>query len=210
MSKKENKEYNNGNQQENIENISNDESASKDLNENAEGKLDISPEAATEESEEKEEKTVPFETIIAELENNLAKINDKYLRLSAEFDNYRKRTLREKMELTRSAGESVMRNVLPVMDDVERAVSSIEKGLDLEATKEGVTLIHNKFKDFANQNGLKEIAAMGEVFNTDLHEAVTKIPAPSDEMKGKIIDVIQKGYYLNDKVIRFAKVIVGE
>jgi len=210
VSKKENKEYNNGNQQENIENISNDESASKDLNENAEGKLDISPEAATEESEEKEEKTVPFETIIAELENNLAKINDKYLRLSAEFDNYRKRTLREKMELTRSAGESVMRNVLPVMDDVERAVSSIEKGLDLEATKEGVTLIHNKFKDFANQNGLKEIAAMGEVFNTDLHEAVTKIPAPSDEMKGKIIDVIQKGYYLNDKVIRFAKVIVGE
>ncbi len=210
VNKRENEENNNRNHQENKRNNSNEGSVKKDLQENSDEQLEISPEAATEESEEKEEKTATFETIVAELENSLAKINDKYLRLSAEFDNYRKRTLREKMELTRSAGESVMQNILPLIDDVERAVLAMEKGLDLEATKEGIKLINNKFKDFASQNGLKEIDALGEVFNTDLHEAVTKIPAPSDEMKGKILDVIQKGFYLNDKVIRFAKVVVGE
>lgn len=209
MNKKENEENKSKkNQQEESENISN-ESANAEKNEFVDEQLERATEQ-TEEPEEKEEKTASFEAIVAELENSLANINDKYLRLSAEFDNYRKRTLREKMELTRSAGESVMRNVLPLLDDVERAVSSMEQGHDMEATREGVKLIYNKFKDFSGQNGLKEIEAMGEVFNTDLHEAVTKIPAPSDEMKGKIIDVIQKGYYLNDKVIRFAKVVVGE
>jgi len=147
---------------------------------------------------------------IAEIENRLAVMTDKYLRLSAEFDNYRKRTLREKMELTRTASESVMFNILPVIDDFERAMKSIEAGMDFEATKEGISLIYNKFKDFAKQNGIKEIDAAGVVFNTDLHEAITKVPAPSEDLKGKIIDVIQKGYYLNDKVIRFAKVVVGE
>lgn len=209
MNKKENEENKNKkNQQEESENISN-ESANAEKNEFVDEQLERSTEQ-TEEPEDKEEKTASFEAIVAELENSLANINDKYLRLSAEFDNYRKRTLREKMELTRSAGESVMRNVLPLLDDVERAISSMEQGHDIEATKEGVKLIYNKFKDFTGQNGIKEIEAMGEVFNTDLHEAVTKIPAPSEEMKGKIIDVIQKGYYLNDKVIRFAKVVVGE
>jgi len=147
---------------------------------------------------------------VAEIEKSLAEMTDKYLRLSAEFDNYRKRTLREKMELMRTANESVMRNILPVIDDFERAMKSIELGMDFEATKEGILLIYNKFKDFAKQNGIKEIDAAGDVFNTDLHEAITKIPAPTEDMKGKIIDVVQKGYYLNDKVIRFAKVVVGE
>lgn len=147
---------------------------------------------------------------LLELERSLAEMTDKYMRLSAEFDNYRKRTLREKMELTKTASESVMRNILPVIDDFERAMKSIEQGMDFDATKEGISLIYNKFKDFAKQNGVKEIDAVGDPFNTDLHEAITKVPAPSEELKGKIIDVIQKGYYLNDKVIRFAKVVVGE
>jgi molecular chaperone GrpE len=154
--------------------------------------------------------TVDKDGKIAEIEKSLAEMTDKYLRLSAEFDNYRKRTLREKMELIKTAGESVMQNILPVIDDFERAMKSIEQGMDFEATKEGILLIYNKFKDFFKQNGIKEIDALGELFNTDLHEAVTKVPAPSEDQKGKIIDVIQKGYYLNDKVIRFAKVVVGE
>jgi molecular chaperone GrpE len=208
VNNRENEENKNGNQE--MENLLNEEAANNQKAGQSEEEMEVAPETTTETSEEKDEKTASFEAIVSELENNLAHINDKYLRLSAEFDNYRKRTLREKMELTRSAGESVMRNVLPVMDDVERAVYSMEQGMDAEAIREGVKLIFSKFKDFANQNGLKEIDAMGQVFNTDLHEAITKIPAPSEDMKGKVLDVIQKGYYLNDKVIRFAKVVVGE
>lgn len=156
-----------------------------------------------------DEKTV-LEAKIAELEAANKELNDKYLRLSAEFDNYRKRTLRERMELTKTAAESVMLNILPVTDDFERAMHSIEQGMDFEAVKKGILLIYNKFQEFNKQNGITEIEALGKPFDTDLHEALTKIPAPSEEMKGKIIDVIQKGYYLNEKVIRFAKVVVGE
>jgi molecular chaperone GrpE len=156
-----------------------------------------------------DEKTLLEEKIAALEAINLA-INDKYLRLSAEFDNYRKRTLRERMELTKTAAESVLLSILPVADDFERAMHSIEQGMDFEATKEGILLIYNKFKEFSQQNGITEIDALGKEFNTDLHEALTKIPAPTDDLKGKIVDVIQKGYYLNDKVIRFAKVVVGE
>jgi len=156
-----------------------------------------------------DEKTLLLEKV-TELEAANLAINDKYLRLSAEFDNYRKRTLRERMELTKTAAESVLLSILPVADDFERAMHSIEEGMDFEATKEGILLIYNKFKEFTLQNGITEIEAIGQDFNTDLHEALTKIPAPSKEMKGKIIDVIQKGYYLNEKVIRFAKVVVGE
>jgi molecular chaperone GrpE len=151
-----------------------------------------------------------LESRITELEAANKEMNDKYLRLSAEFDNYRKRTLRERMELIKTAGESVMMSILPVVDDFERAMQSIEQGMDFEATKEGILLIYNKFKEFNKQNGIAEIKSTGEVFDTDLHEALTKIPAPSEDLKGKIVDVIQKGYYLNDKVIRFAKVVVGE
>ena len=147
---------------------------------------------------------------VSELQSGLKEMTDKYLRLSAEFDNYRKRTLRERMELTKTAAESVMLGILPVVDDFERAMQSIEQGLDFEATKEGILLIYSKFNEFTKQNGISEIDAVGKIFDTDLHEALTKIPAPSDEMKGKIVDVIQKGYYLNEKVIRFAKVVVGE
>jgi len=173
-------------------------------------------------SSDKEEQKMPIEELpvldekalleakIVDLEAANKEITDKYLRLSAEFDNYRKRTLRERMELTKTAAESVMLNILPVTDDFERAMQSIEQGMDFEAVKEGILLIYNKFKDFNKQNGITEIEAAGKDFDTDLHEALTKIPAPSEDMKGKIVDVIQKGYYLNDKVIRFAKVVVGE
>ena len=151
-----------------------------------------------------------LEAKISELEATNKEINDRFLRLSAEFDNYRKRTLRERMEMTKTAAESVMLSILPVIDDFERAMHSIEMGMDFEATKDGILLIYNKFKDFNKQNGISEIEAVGKAFDTDLHEALTKIPAPSENLKGKIVDVIQKGYYLNDKVIRFAKVVVGE
>jgi molecular chaperone GrpE len=135
---------------------------------------------------------------------------DKYLRLSAEFDNYRKRTLKEKAEMLRFANEDLLQDILPIIDDFERGIDNIEKARDFESLKTGVQLIYNKFSDFIKQNGLKEIDARGQVFDLDFHEAVTKIPAPSEEMKGKIVDVIEKGYLLNDKVIRYAKVIVGE
>ena len=156
-----------------------------------------------------DEKAV-LEAKISELEAANREMNDRYLRLSAEFDNYRKRTLRERMEMTKTAAESVMLSILPVIDDFERAMHSIEMGMDFEATKDGILLIYNKFNDFNKQNGISEIEAIGKDFNTDLHEALTKIPSPSEDMKGKIVDVVQKGYYLNEKVIRFAKVVVGE
>lgn len=133
---------------------------------------------------------------------------DKYLRLSAEFDNYRKRTLREKTELLRFGSEDTIKNLLPVVDDLERCIKSINETQDVEAIKAGLSLIYNKFNDFLAQNGLKEIEALDKDFNVDAHEAVTRIPAP--EKSGKIVDVIQKGYTLNDKVIRFSQVVIGE
>ena len=144
------------------------------------------------------------------LEQKVAELNDKYLRLSAEFDNYRKRTLKEKMELTKNAGEQVLVKILPVVDNFERALASMEQAKDVEALKKGVELIYNSFKEFLAQNGVKEVPCLNSEFDTDIHEAITKIPAPSEEQKGKVVDCIEKGYYLNDKVMRFAKVVVGE
>ena len=142
---------------------------------------------------------------LEELGQKLIEMNDKYLRLSAEFDNYRKRTLKEKMELTKSAGEQLLSNILPVVDNFERALKSMSTAKDVAALKEGVD-----FKSFLTQNGVKEIETENADFNTDIHEAVTTIPAPTPELKGKVLDCIEKGYYLNDKVMRFAKVVVGE
>lgn len=148
--------------------------------------------------------------VVKELEQKLAVVNDKYLRLSAEFDNYRKRTLKEKMELTKNAGEQILSGILPVVDNFERALASMEKSDDMQAIREGVKLIYNSFKEFLTQNGVTEIDCVNNTFDTDEHEAVTKIPAPSADLKGKVVDCIQKGYKLNDKVMRFAKVVVGE
>jgi molecular chaperone GrpE len=137
-------------------------------------------------------------------------LKDKHIRLQAEFDNFRKRTLKEKMELLKSAGESILVNILPVIDDFDRALQTIGNTEQNDPVVDGVKLIYNKFQEFLKQNGIKEIEAKEKDFDTDLHEAVTKIPAPSEELKGKNVDVIQKGYMLNEKVIRFAKVVVGE
>ncbi|MDE5610897.1 MAG: nucleotide exchange factor GrpE [Odoribacter sp.] len=147
---------------------------------------------------------------VQELGEKLEALNDKYLRLSAEFDNYRKRTLKEKMELTKSAGEKVLSGILPVMDNFERALKSMETAQDVPALREGVELIYSNFKDFLSQNGVKEIECLHADFDPELQEAVTKIPAPAEDLKGKVVDCIQKGYILNDKVIRFPKVVVGE
>ena len=163
-----------------------------------------------EQAAESVDRETELENKIAGLTADLAASNDKYLRLSAEFDNFRKRTLKEKMDLMKTASENVMVNFLPVIDDVERAMSAIEISDNLETTKEGISLIYNKFKDFTKQNGVVEMEAKGLVLDTDHHEAITKMPAPSDDLKGKIIEVVQKGYLLNDKVIRFAKVVIGE
>lgn len=150
------------------------------------------------------------ENVESELNAKLADLQDKHLRLQAEFDNYRRRTLKEKAELIKTGGESVIINVLSVIDDVERALVSIETTKDIEATHEGIKLIFGKFSQFLSQNGVQEIDAVGQPLDTDKHEAITQIPAPNEELKGKIVDVVQKGYMLQDKVIRFAKVVVGE
>jgi molecular chaperone GrpE len=147
---------------------------------------------------------------IASLNEKLASVNDRHLRLQAEFDNYRKRTLKEKADLIKTAGESVLANILPVIDDFNRALDAMKNLGDDDPIKQGFLLINNKFNDFLKQNNVKEIDALNQVFDCELHEALTKIPAPAEELKGKNIDVIQKGYLLNDKVIRFAKVVVGE
>jgi len=176
---------------------------------NLEEKVQAEQEVATEEKEVKEEKSEGKKPEKTEQEI-IAELNDKYLRLAAEYDNYRKRTLKEKMELTKTAGADILVNILPVMDDFERALGSMQQAKEVEPVKEGVLLIFNKFKEFLKQRGVKEIEAKEKDFDTDLHEAITKIPAPTEELKGKVVDVIEKGYFLNDKVIRFSKVVVGE
>lgn len=151
--------------------------------------------------------------VVAEVravEEKLAEMQDKYIRLSAEFDNYRKRTLREKMELSKYAEENILTKVVPFMDDFDRAMQHIDSAADSEAMKNGINLIYMKLSEFLKQNGVKEIEAMGSDFNVDLHEAVAKVQVGEADRKGKVVDVILKGYYLRDKVLRFSKVVVGE
>ncbi len=147
--------------------------------------------------------------LLEELQAKYDKLNDTYLRLRAEFDNYRRHTLAEKAELVKNGGEKVLVNILPVIDDFERGLNALEQASDPESVKEGIELVYNKLISFLKQNGVQEIQVKGEDFNTDLHEAIAMIPAPDESQKGKVIDCIQKGYYLNDKVIRYAKVAVG-
>ncbi|MEA3476556.1 MAG: nucleotide exchange factor GrpE [Bacteroidota bacterium] len=170
----------------------------KQVQKPAKGKAKAKPKKSKQESKE----------IIA-LKEQVDSLNDRYLRLFSEFDNYRKRTLKEKIELGKTASEDVIISILPVLDDFERALSSFEEMDVNESFKEGVLLIFNKFLTLLQQKGLETIDSIGEEFDTDFHEAVTNIPAPSEEMKGKVADEIEKGYKLNDKVIRYAKVVVG-
>ncbi|MBC7744774.1 MAG: nucleotide exchange factor GrpE [Flavobacterium sp.] len=155
------------------------------------------PEQETESSEEDK------------LKAEISEWNNKYLRLYAEFDNYKRRTVKERIELQQTAGKDVIVDLLPVLDDFERALKAMENASEINAVKEGVNLIHNKFKNILMQKGLKEMESHGTAFNADIHEGITNIPAPSDDLKGKILDELEKGYYLNDKLIRFAKVVIG-
>ncbi len=143
-------------------------------------------------------------------EEKLAEMQDKYIRLSAEFDNYRKRTMREKMEMSKYAGENLLLKIIPVMDDFERALSHMDSTTDTQAMKDGIDLIYLKLSEFLKQNGIKEIESLNSNFDVDIHEAVAKLPVNEEGRKGKVIDIIQKGYFLQDKVLRFAKVVVGE
>ena len=147
---------------------------------------------------------------IEQMKQQFAELNDKNLRLMAEFDNYRKRTLKERMDLIKTAGEKVLADMLPLVDDFERGLKAMETSDDVQAVKDGVDLIYSKFIAFLLQNGVKAIPTENEVFDTEFHEAITTFPAPTEEHKGKIIDCASKGYTMNDKVIRFSKVVVGE
>ena len=167
------------------------------------------PEIKGEDEEIKTEENIEVEEEKADnFEEKFNELNDKYLRLYSEYDNYRKRTANEKIELIKTAAESTIIALLPILDDFERALPTMEKSED-KTHYEGVMLIYNKLKRTLEQKGLEEIKATGEPFNTDEHEALTQIPAPSEDMKDKVIDVVQKGYKLNGKVIRYARVVVG-
>ena len=143
------------------------------------------------------------------LKQELELANDKYLRLYAEFDNFRRRTIKEREEARKLEGKDLFVSLLPVIDDFERALKAMETATDIAPVKEGIILIQQKLKNSLTQKGLKEMVSIGSAFDPDIHEAITNIPAPSEDLKGKVVDEMEKGYYLNDKVIRFAKVIVG-
>ncbi len=160
-----------------------------------------------EQEERHEQEEANMELLLAE---KLREQEDRYLRLAAEYDNYRKRSLREKADLTKTAGSEIINDLLPVIDDMDRAVEAMNATDDVKAIRKGIELIHGKFRDFLAMKGVKEIKATGTEFNTDLHEAVTKIPAPSKKDRGKVVDVIEKGYQIDGKVIRYAKVVIGE
>ena len=168
---------------------------------------------AQQEAEEPEKELTPEETLQAEVEKLQAEqeeMKDKYLRLSAEFDNYRKRTMKEKAELILNGGEKAFKAILPVIDDMERALATMQKATDVDAVKEGVDLIYNKFIQILGQNGVHAIDTKEKELDTDFHDAIAIIDAPSEELKGKILDCVETGYTLNDKVIRHAKVVVGK
>lgn len=179
-------------------------------NQSAEEGRDETSASSTGETDNVAENESESQTETEKLAEEVAQWRDKYVRLSAEFDNYRKRTLKEKMELVSSAGEDVIKALLPVMDDLERALDAMAKSSDVNSVREGVVLISNKLRDTLRGRGLSEIEAVGQELDTDFHEAIAKIPAADGSQKGKVVDVVQKGYKLNDKVIRHSKVVVGE
>jgi molecular chaperone GrpE len=149
------------------------------------------------------------EQLLEVQKSKYAELNDRFLRLYAEFDNFRKRTQRERIELIQSASAEIVTVLLPVVDDFDRAVKAVEQSNDLEALKEGMILVNQKFKGILIQKGLEEMKSVGEVFNTDLHEAVANVQATDEKDKGKVLDEVEKGYFLNGKVLRYAKVVVA-
>ncbi len=150
------------------------------------------------------------ETVEESWEAKFLEMQDRYLRLHAEFDNYRKRTNKERIEIVSTANAGILKDLIPILDDFERATTFNDTATEIESVKEGFSLIHNKYKGILESKGLKPMASKGEVFDSELHEAIANIPAESEDMKGKIIDDVEKGYTLHDKVVRFAKVVVGQ
>ena len=146
---------------------------------------------------------------VDKLKDEVAMLNDKYIRMYAEFDNYKRRTTKERIDLLQTAGKDVIVSMLTILDDFERAAKAMETATDVAPVKEGIELVHHKLKSLLNNKGLKEMESKGQVFDVELHEAITNIPAPTEDLKGKVVDEVEKGYYLNDKLIRFAKVVVG-
>ena len=170
----------------------------------------ISPEEVRENEQPVEKETKKKKSKQEELKIELAEAKDKYLRLYSEFENFRRRTAKEKLELVGTANEGLMNSLLPILDDFERADKSYSEEMEVKAMKEGIDLIHSKFKNVLEQKGIKKMEVqIGSDFDTELHEAITQIPAPEEKLKGKIVDVIENGYLLSDKVVRFAKVVTG-
>lgn len=178
---------------------------------------EVKDEANAEQNENSTEKEVVTEAAapaaeLSEVEKALAEAadwKDKYVRLYAEFDNYKRRTSKERIDLLKTATEDLMTSLIPIIDDFDRALKNIPVTEETKALREGVELIHNKFNKTLQQKGLTPMNAQGEVFNSELHEAITQIPAPTEDLKGKVVDEVEKGYYLGDKVIRYAKVVIG-
>ncbi|MDQ1142156.1 nucleotide exchange factor GrpE [Pedobacter agri] len=181
------------------ENIMNPENTSENAAENVENT----------DAEVNETEKAPELSAEEKLQAEVQQLNDKYLRLYAEFDNYKRRTQKERVELLQTAGKDVIVSLLPVLDDFDRALKAMETAADVAPVKEGILLVSTKLKNSLAQKGLKDVESINQPFDTDFHEAITNIPAPSDDLKGKVIDEVEKGYTLNDNVIRFAKVVVG-
>ena len=153
---------------------------------------------------------VEEESALAKLKNELNEANDKFLRKVAEFENFKRRTAKERIELIQTAGKEVITDLLDVLDDCDRAQKQLDSSEQVLDVKEGVMLVFNKLRSTLQAKGLRPMESIGKEFNPDLHEAITEIPAPSPDLQGKVLDEVQKGYYLNDKIIRFAKVVVGK
>jgi len=187
-----------------------DESGQENNNKQNKDKQEEQVEGEIENIEADEDaETATFEQAESKVEEELALMKEKYIRLVAEFDNFRKRTARERNELLKTAGEDVIQPLLEVLDDAERAEEQMSQSKDVAALKSGVELIFNKFRRILQSKGVQEMESVGKEFNPENHDAITEIPAPSEDMKGKVMDEVQKGYLLNDKIIRHAKVVVG-
>lgn len=180
--------------------------AAESINENATESVENT---AAEQNETVASEPVVELSVEEKLQQQVAELNDKYLRLFAEFDNFKRRTQKERVELLQTAGKDIVISLLPVLDDFERAIKATEKSTEVAPVREGIELVQTKLKSILSQKGLKEIESLNTPFDTDLHEAITQIPSPTEEQKGKVIDELEKGYTLNDKVVRFAKVVVG-
>lgn len=171
---------------------------------------DTAAESAEENESVEAEKAVEEKDPLTELQEKYDTVNNKYLRLYSEFENFRRRTAKEKLETMKNAGSDVVGAIIPVVDDFDRAIAHNENNEDAEALKEGFELIKNKLMRILEQQGLKPMDSIGKPFDTEYHEAITNIPAPSEDMKGKVVDVAEKGYFYNDNILRYAKVIVGQ